>query len=350
MPMKFASLFIAIALTLGLYYELRITAMPQVEHQNNYAWYMFVSTTYVTNSTDMPANWHSRTVPCQLSGWWYLLWGAPNQASMTPNPPPGREGDHILVYLPEQMKNSAMVASYHAAFYFLICIALIISLKEPLLPMFGTFASILCCTPGSFWPYLMPWDLPTMTIWIFIFLIYLWLKRHPQIRDEWLWLGLVIALGGLFKETVLVTALFLLAAPWGWLRRVGTIICIIIASQILNWFITGARPDWAFSVDESAKFGGDRWNPLLLWPVLFANAGSIVLLPWALWRRFKMDNDWALPIVCTAFIGLQGLNDLTWGVYIENRDWLEIAPLAWVLIGEYIFSKFIPQNIHISSN
>lgn len=75
-----------------------------------------------------------------------------------------------------------------------------------------------------------------------------------------------------------------------------------------------------------------RWNLLMLWPVLFANGGSIVLLPWAIWRR----KDAALAAAIGAFVGLQALNDLACGIYNENRDWLEIAPLSWILISELV--------------
>ncbi|HTV39462.1 MAG TPA: hypothetical protein VMF08_02720 [Candidatus Sulfotelmatobacter sp.] len=109
---------------------------------------------------------------------------------------------------------------------------------------------------------------------------------------------------------------------------------IVISSQLLNWRLSGISPDWMFSVKQGVGPGAHNWNPLHLWPVIFANAGSLVLLPWMLWRRVRVNRDWPVVAVCGAFIAFQTLNDLAWGVYSENRDWLELSPIAWILISE----------------
>ncbi len=293
---KLASLFIAFALALGLFHELRITGFPRLEDSNNFSWYMFASATHVTNSVDMPTNWHSRTVGCAAAGVWFELWGRPLQFVSNPY----INDVHAVLYQPEkQFKHCDMIGSYYAFFYFITCIALVAFLKNPILPMLGTFAGILCCSPDWMFPYLLPWDLPTMTIWTVIFLFYLWLRERPALSKAWMGLALLVIFGGLFKETVLVTALFFLGAPWRGPRRIVTLLATILISQILNWIICGARPDWLFSVHEGTQSGDHRWNPLMLWPVLFANAGSIALLPWALRRRWQQNRHWPIILVCT---------------------------------------------------
>lgn len=206
--------------------------------------------------------------------------------------------------------------------------------------MFGIAASILFSAPGYLIPYLLPWDLPTMAVWAAIVLAYFWLKENPDVKYGWLALAVAIAFGGLFKETVLVTALLLLAAPWNWVRRISTIVAVVLLSQFLNWVLCGARPDWLFSVQEGAQGGSDRWNPLMLWPLLIANAGSLILMPWLLWEK----KDWPLAAACGLFIVLQALNNLACGVYNENRNWLELAPVGWILVGEFFSNKKYDNN------
>jgi hypothetical protein len=94
-----------------------------------------------------------------------------------------------------------------------------------------------------------------------------------------------------------------------------------------------------FSMGQGVKSGSNCWNPLHLWPVIFANACSLVLLPWLLWRRVRLYRDWPTLVVCGIFTILQLLNNLAWGIYDENRDWLELAPIGWILIAEQLLSK-----------
>jgi hypothetical protein len=136
----------------------------------------------------------------------------------------------------------------------------------------------------------------------------------------------------LLKETVLVEALFLLAAPWSLVRRLAAIALTVVVSQILNWLICGASPDWLFSVKGISVPGQSHWNPLSLWPVLFANAGTVTLLPWLLYK----NRDWTLAIVCGAFVTLNAAGFLNTGYFDELRDWLEIAPLAWILVSQLL--------------
>lgn len=239
-----------------------------------------------------------------------------------------------MVWVPELVnKNCAALASFNASFYFLVCLVLIFIVENPLLAMAGTFASILTCSPGWLSPYLLPWDLPTLAAWTIIFAIYtkLRIKTADRYNIEWILLTFIILLLGLLKETVLVTALFLVAAPWNWPKRLVVILITVAGSQLLNYLLTGASPDWAFSADQSIIPGAGRWQPLSIWPVIFANCGTVVLMPWMLLRQ--KEKNWPLCAVCGTFILCQLLNNLACGAYSENRDWLELAPIGWILVG-----------------
>lgn len=296
-----------------------------MENGNNLSWIMFEGG-YIPDQ--IPSNWKSRALSFELSSGWSSLWGI--KAAQAAKYLSDNELRNIIWDPILQSRISNTFASYYGTIYFIICIVLIFFLDNPLLPMTGIFASILTCSPGCFWPYLMPWDLPTMAAWIIIFLIYSRLKNNPLKIYEWLWLGIAISLLGLLKETILVTALFFVGSPFSWPKRMAAIISIVLFSQLLNWVFSGATPDWVFSVNQGSQPGGSRWNPLILWPLLFANVGTVVLLPWLLWKK----RDWPLAAVCGTFITLQALNNLACGVYSENRDWLELAPIGWILIAQ----------------
>lgn len=340
---KIISLFVAIALSLGLFHELRICAFPRMEDSNGFALFMFNFENHPEYGNNVPANWRARVVSCKLSAWWAHNWGDLNKHTRTLI----SESDlHNLVWDPSpEFKDGNIIASYHALFYLLTCVALIFFVKNPVLPMFGAFASVLTCSPSFFSPYLLPWDLPTMAAWTIVCLVYRELsKRPPGARArlwEWLGFGLMIILFGLLKETVLVTALFFLAAPWPRVWRIFAIVAIVVSSQLLNWGVCHAPPDWIFAVKGVNVPGQSHWNPLSLWPVLFANAGSVVLLPWLLYKK----RDWPLALVCAAFVILNAASFLNTGYFDELRDWLELAPIAWVLFAEIVIDPSIPKSL-----
>ena len=320
---KLASIFIAICLSLGLYHELRICGFPRLEDGNGYNWFMFTKDYRPDYRT--PANWESRSFACHISSMWFALW---NKPSIAVKMPADDENRGVVWNVEEQNRVCAMIASYHALFFLMTCGLLIIFLDNPIIPMLGTFASILGCSPAFFSPYLMPWDLPTMMVWTFIALLYM---RKPSTLYQWLFLCALIVVGGLLKETVLVTALFLLGAPWKLWQRIVAVAAIVVASQLLNWLICGAPPDWMFSIKGINVSGQPHWNPLYLWPVLLTNGGSLSLMPWLLWKR----KDLPLALACGAFICLNAAGFMNTGYFDELRDWLELAPLGWVLISSY---------------
>jgi hypothetical protein len=331
---KIVSLFIAIALSLGLYHELRICAFPRIEDDNGFALFMFSFENHPDYAHLVPANWQSRAVSCDLSAWWAQCWGDLAKHVHTYD----STNAHQMIWDPTtQFKDGRIIASYHAFFYLLTCVALVFFVKNPVLPMFGAFASVLTCSPSFLYPYLLPWDLPTMAAWTIVCLVYRELSKRPPRLWEWLGFALMIVVLGLLKETVLVTALFFLAAPWIWPWRFLAIAAIVIASQLLNWSICHAPPDWIFAVKGINVPGQSHWNPFSLWPVLFANAGSIVLLPWLLYKK----RDWPLAIVCAAFVTLNAATFLNTGYFDELRDWLELAPITWVLFTEIVIDPSI---------
>jgi hypothetical protein len=324
--------FLAVVFSYGLFSELQITAFPKLENANDYARFIFISGNKPDES--IPDNWKSRTFSIAMSAAWSELWKTPVTRPSVEKIMP--DGTKILAWsMNLQRPYCNAMASYDALFFFAVCLGLIFVMDDPIIPMLGVFASILMNAPGCIAPYLLPWDLPTMAAWVFIFVIYSKWRTAPQC---WLWLGIAIIILGLFKETVLVTALFFIGAKWNWPRRIAAIMGIVLLSQGFNWLLCGIAPDWMFSASNAAE-GGHRWNPLMLWPIVLANAGSVVLMPSLLWR----NRDWPLAAVCAAFIALQALNNLACGVYDENRDWLEIAPIGWILISEWLRPRLCPN-------
>ena len=330
---KIVSVFIAVALSVGLFHELRLTGFPRLEDGNNLAWSMF--TAKVMGEDELtPVNWRARALSRDISGFWLILWGTPHQAIKL----------EANVWMPDsQSKSGDCTASYHATFFFLTCLVLIAFVEKPLLAMGMTALSILFSAPAFLAPYLMPWDLPTMFMWTLIALLYL---RKPGTLNQWLFLAVLIVLGGLLKETVLVTALFMLGAPWKRWQRLTSIAIIILASQALNWLFCGAAPDWMFSI-KGQQAGLPNWQPWRLWPSTLANVGTIGLMPFILWKHYKLTKDWPLVLTIGSFVTLQALGFLNTGYYDENRDWLEIAPVAWILIGQLALGlnkRSIPQE------
>lgn len=331
---KTISIFIAIVLSYGLFTELRITAFPRLEDGNTYPTVMFMAGSPAL-AGEIPQNWKCRQLSFNTSWAWASLWmdGPPTQTARTENGQTRK-----MEWVPgKQAKYSNIVASYYALCFLFLCVALIIFLENPIIPMIGTFASILTSAPSFFAPFILPWDMPTMAAWTVIALIYL----KVQSKQKWTAMAFAIIFLGLFKETVLVTALLFLGTPWSWSKRICSIIGIVVFSQLLNWGFFGARPDWMFSAGQGAQSGGDRWNPLMLWPLLLANAGSLALMPWLLLKK----RDWPLAVACGTFIVLQALNNLACGVYNENRDWLELAPIGWILISQYLDLKSPTLNL-----
>jgi hypothetical protein len=259
---------------------------------------MFMSQASVPDKAPekMPPNWESRLVSCKMAGWF---------------------ADCLKTQSVVDFANC--FAAWCVGWFALTCLLVVYLSSNPIFAMTGIFAGILC---NSFWiaPYYMPWDFLVLFLYASAFFAY---RAH-----KWWLIALIAILGGLVKETVLVTSLFLLAAPIAFGARLLSIIAIALFSQLLNGIICGfAQPDWQYSINHFSLF--NIWK---LWPVLGADAGILVLLPFLLWKRL----DYSLIAVCIAFISLQALNDLMCGVFIELRNWLEMLPIGWVLASELI--------------
>jgi hypothetical protein len=338
---KIIHFFLAAVLSVGLFAELKMGAFPRIENDNAFPWALFVCIDTENGLQIVPPNWRCRALSMKLSAEWAQMLHVQLIAKAAGMD--FQKDTTSLVWAPKYQDMYAFAfASYNALIYLFTCIILIFLLENPILPMLGTFASILMSAPTLHWPYILPWDMPTMAAWTFIFWIYSILHRNQKAKSWW-WICLPFVIGGLglLKETVLVTALFLIGAPWSWPKRIGAIVLTVIGSQMLNWWLFAARPDWMFSVSSAAISGGHHWNPLMLWPIVLANAGSITLMPWLLWKK----RDWPLAAVCGVFIVLQALNNLACGVYDENRDWLELAPIGWLLISDYARGKMAKVSV-----
>jgi hypothetical protein len=327
---KIQQIIIALGLTLALFQALRICGYSSgLDDGNNYGPYMFTSSFPNINSTRTPANWESRKATTELCAIWGEYFGYPLQKCSGQENATSRA---VVWEIAGQREFSDCYAGWYAFWFLLLCAVLVWQLDNALLPMAGAFISILGCTPPRIVPYMLPWDLPTMVFFTACCLIYL----QPRFKFSHFVLAGTILAGSLIKETVLVCSLFFWAMPKLGKWRYFMPLILFALSHALNYFICRSQPDWAYSLKLFNP--ADFWK---LYPVLLANGGTLILLPWLLYQR----KDTGLNYVLGTFIVLQALNDMTSAVYDENRDWLEIAPITWYLLGTLMGKKNIPVPV-----
>jgi hypothetical protein len=305
-------LFIAFSLSVGAFYMFRGSALPQPSG-NSYPALMFMSQsqTHPVPIGSLPPQWRSRLAICFLTGKW-TDWVSPQSN--------------------DQFLNT--FAAFPAAFVFCVFVLMIFTLDNPLSPMLGVMAGLICNAMPDLHPYILPWDMPAMFFFTAAFIAY---------RKKW-WpvLALVVLPGSIIKETVLLGALFFLAAPWKWWMRIGTIVALAATSEIIVKSITPAGASLSWTV-HMGKFWGDLYpsTVLKLWPDIFANAGGLILLFWCLIRK----RDWVLSLVVALFVLGLKYTEIASGLYVpgrppytEFRDWSELLPMCWIMINEVLFS------------
>lgn len=275
---------------------------------NSYPVFMTTSQSknYPVHMDEVPPAWNSRHFACVLSSAWFDFW-KPDKYNW--------------------QSGRICFAAYHAAWVLLLFSLLATVFKNAWLPMVGTIAGLICNSLPVWPPLFLPWDMPAMFFFTAAYLCYR--------QKLWLLLIATVFIGGFIKETVLVTGLFLLGAPWKWQWRAAVIICVPISTTFINKLFLPAQvaPAWYYSISEwTSKFTLDRF--LDVWPVVFANAGGLMVLIFCLVHL----RDWPLRIVVAVFIAGQCLNNIGYGVYNEFRVWCELLPIGWILLGD-LFSK-----------
>lgn len=312
-----ALLFIALCLAVGAFYMFRGSALPQ-PGGNIYPAMVFASQskTHPVPIENIPAQWRSRLAICFLTGKW-LDWVSPQTQ--------------------DQFLNA--FAAFPAAFVFCVFVLMIFTLDNPLLPMLGVMAGLVCNAMPDLHPYVLPWDMPAMFFFTAAYLAYQ--------KKWWVILALVVLPGAIIKETVLLGALFFLGAPWKWWVRVGIILALVAASQVIVKSFTPASASLSWTV-HLGKLGSNFYPTTLLklWPDIFANAGGLVFLVWGLIKK----RDWVLSLVVAMFVLGLKYTEISSGLYrpgrppyTEFRDWSELLPLCWIMANE-VFSSPTPAK------
>lgn len=316
-------LFVAVALTVNFFYLVKPEALPKPDG-NSYNAFLF---TYLSEYSpapkdQVPMNFRTRLLAPMVSGW---LLDTEYQRPLSP--------------LTKEFQN--VFGFYHAAWLFLLFLALILCRKDALLVMLGVFGGLMYnyITPAGMYYY--PWDMPAM---FFFTLACLWYDRRH--------FGLLMAavlVGGLFKETNLCCALLiLLDGQWALKKRITGFLATVIATLAINKMLAihhGIQAQM-FTMGNATSLSGLFATGLLfsnvkflfstdLNHVLFANAGSlflILLLPW------RNRRDILFKLLMVVFMAGQFL----YGVINEFRIWYELLPLGWMLLSEAISRWRLP--------
>ncbi len=223
---------------------------------------------------------------------------------------------------------------YHAAWLFLLFLVLMVYRKDALLIMFAVFGGLMYnLTDSAQPPFYYPWDLPTMFFFTLACLLY-------DRRRLWL-LMLAVWLGGLFKETTLCCALLiLLGEHWTLKKRVAGFAATVIATFAANKFLMTiyavkapilAMNDAPHVIDiirNTRLFS--NFNILFdlnARQVLFANAGSLLIIMLIPWRNRR---DVVFKLLIVSFV----IGEFFCGIINEFRIWYELLPLGWMLIAD----------------
>jgi hypothetical protein len=295
-------LFFALVLALGLGAMFQGGTLIR-PHGNNYPEVMFAlqSHSFPPADNQLPAEWRSRYFGCLLSGAWLDFWH------------PNNEEQYLVVF-----------GAYHAVFVFGVFLLLIFALPNPLLPMLGVTAGLMCNNFPYMIPYLMPWDMPVMLCWTAAYLAY---RR----RDWWVLIAAVFV-GALLKESALVASLLLLGAPWRWQIKLAIIGGLFALTNVLNELImpTPATPGWI--LDFSPLLHAHWSSAWRCCYAVLADGGALAVLLLCLIKK----PDWPLAITVLAFFAGMSLAFITANAYLEFRDWAELLPLAWITVNDLL--------------
>jgi hypothetical protein len=223
---------------------------------------------------------------------------------------------------------------YHATWLFLLFLVLIVYRKDALLIMFAVFGGLMYnLTDTAQPPFYYPWDLPTMFFFTLACLLYDSRRLWP--------LMVVVWLGGLFKETTLCCALLiLLGEHWTLKKRVAGFAATVIATFAANKFLMTlygvkapilAMNDAPGVIDIIRNtrlfYNFDILFGLNARHVLFANAGSLLIIMLIPWRNRR---DVVFKLLIVSFV----IGEFFCGIINEVRIWYELLPLGWMMIAD----------------
>lgn len=219
--------------------------------------------------------------------------------------------------------NSLVFAAYHTAWVLLTFVILIWHRREALLPILGTFAGLMYnfIVPSGEWFF--PWDYPIMFFFTWSCLLFL-------NQNYWQML-MVIAIGSTFKETAACAAVLIFwANGWSIRKRIISFIGVCAACYLVRrllMFVYGVmvpalQPQ--YSLWENLE---NLSSPILNHPI-WTNAGALFLILMLPAKREMVP----IKIVAAIFAAGQFL----FGDIIEFREWYELLPMGWILVGDYV--------------
>ena len=224
---------------------------------------------------------------------------------------------------------------YHAAWLFLLFCLLIYYRTDALLIILGTFAGLMLgiSNVGGYRSY-TPFDIPAMFFFTWAFISYDNTRRMLP-------LAAVICLGALFRETVAICALLILFGQhWPWRKRVVGFVVTVGLYLALKKFLL-----LVYDVPVNAFSWNNFFTKLFFFhnvQLTFverelngpfcANAGALLLMFLLPWRSYR---DGLFRLVAGAFLGSM----VVFGTVTESRIWLEILPLGWVIVSEFVASR-----------
>ena len=223
--------------------------------------------------------------------------------------------------------NSLVFAAYHASWVLLTFMVLIRYRRDALLPILGTFAGLTYnfIEPSGEWFF--PWDYPMM--FFFTWSCLLFLKQN-----YWLMLTL-IWIGSMFKETAACAALLIFwTDSWSVRKRIISFVGVCVACYLsrrlfmLTYGVIVPALQPQYSLWDNLKLLG---SPILNHPI-WANAGALFLFFILPAKREMMP----IKIVAVVFAAGQFL----FGDIIEFREWYELLPIGWMLVGDYVGKNF----------
>jgi hypothetical protein len=215
---------------------------------------------------------------------------------------------------------------------FLIIIAMV---DEPILPMLGIAAGMFYNMNPTSEGYLLPWDTPSMFFFTLVFLFY---QRKMFVATL-----ATIFFGSFIRETIFVCALLpAMAAPWRHRFLISS--AVVPAALGINHFLTpvhtmphvwhnllimrGAMENNAkilFSWAAPCSPVPERVN---LFHLFFVNAGGLAIAAWAAAKL----KDWPTIWVFISF----AIAEFTVTAAHETRTWLDLLPIAWILLSQLL--------------
>jgi hypothetical protein len=223
---------------------------------------------------------------------------------------------------------------YHASWLFLLFLILILYRRDALWIMLGVFGGLMYnLTDQTQPPFYYPWDMPTMVFFTLAFLLYGGGRLGLLVAVVWV--------GGLFKETTLCCALLiLLGEHWPLKKRVTafilTVLAVFSANKLLMMLYGMNAPVVAMNDaphiadifrNTRAFMNASQLFSLDLHHVLFANAGSLLIIMLIPWRNRR---DVIFKTVILSFI----VGEFFCGIFNEVRIWYELLPLGWMMVSD----------------